>query len=284
MVIDNYCEPVIDMDTWSAVQKRIEETSQKRFKVQHPRRANSIYLLSGMVKCARCMAPMSGNSVTFKSNRGRDEAYLCTRAKRHAGCDARRISRQRLEDLVISTLTDYILIPESITATQAIALENQSQGETVRTAKRQSLQEDLRIVSREIGNITRAIADSGHSQALLDLLHAKELERAEIKEKLSKLEIPIEPVPDLTQPQIETASKRLIDKLKSKSLEERRETLRGIVYEVVAERDGPRVEAFITYYYPPPFDLAPTGVLSMTLTPVGAQPKRHAIWHVFIYR
>ena len=282
MVIDHYCDAIIDMDTWSAVQKRIEETSQKQFKEHHPRRANSIYLLSGLVKCAKCMAPMSGNSVTFKADRGRDEAYLCTRAKRHAGCDAKRIARSRLEDQVISTLTDYILIPESLTATQEIALQNQSMGEAQRTEKRRSLQEDLKIVSREIANITRAIGDAGHSQALLDALHEKEAERLLLKKQLEPLDIPIEPVPDLTQPQIETASNRLIERLKSKSLEERRETLRGIVYEVVAQRDGPRLETFITYYYPPPFDLAPTGdFLPMSLHPVGAQLYRQTFtYHI----
>jgi hypothetical protein len=115
----------------------------------------------------------------------------------------------------------------------------------------------------------------------LDLLHEKEAERLLIKKKLEPLEIPIEPVPDLTQPQIETASKRLIERLRSKSLEERRETLRGIVHEVVAERDGPRLEAFITYYYPPPFDLAPTGSLSMSLSPLGAQLYRQTFtYHI----
>lgn len=280
-VFEHYCEPIVDMETWNAVQKRIEETSQKHFKEQHPRRANSIYLLSGLVKCAKCGSPMSGNSVTFKSNRGRDEAYLCTRAKRHAGCDAQRISRARLEDLVISTLEEYILIPDSMLATQAIALENQSQGEARRTSRIRSRQEESRVISREIGNITRAIASTGHSDALLEALHAKELQRAQIHKELKELEIPIEPVPDLSPDQIETASKRIIERLKSRSLEERREVLRGIIHEVLAERDGPRLEAFITYYYPPPFDLAPTGSLSISLSPVGAQLYRQTFtYHV----
>jgi len=282
MVVEHYCDHIIDMDTWSTVQKRIEETSQKQFKEQHPRRANSIYLLSGLVKCAQCMSPMSGNSVTRRENAPRNEAYLCTRAKRHAGCNAKRISRQRLEDLAISTLTDYILIPESMTATQEIALENQTVGEGRRLEKKRSLQEDLKVVSREIGNITHAIADAGHSQALLDLLHEKEAERAGIKKQLEPLEIPIEPVPDLSQPQIVSASNRLMEKLKSSNLETRRETLRGIIHEVVAERssDG-RLEAFITYYYPPPFDLAPIGDLSMSLIPLGAQLYRQTFtYHV----
>ncbi len=281
MVLEHYCDPIIDMTTWNAVQQRIEETSQKRFKEQHPRRANSIYLLSGLVKCAQCGSPMIGNSVTYKSNRGSDLAYLCTRAKRHAGCDAKRISRARLEDLVLSTLNDYILIPDNMLATQEIALDNQTQGEARRREKKRTRQEDLRVLSREIANITRAIGASGHSQALLDALHEKEAQRAQVNAELRELEIPIEPVQDLSQPQIETASKRLIERLSSSNLETRRETLRGIVHEVIAARDGIKLEAFITYYYPPPFDLAPTGSLSMSLTPVGAQLYRQTFtYHI----
>ena len=270
MVIEHYCEPIIDMDTWKAVQKRIAETSQKQFKELHPRRANSIYLLSGMVKCAQCGSPLSGSSVTFKSNRGRDEAYLCTRAKRKAGCDARRIPRARLEDLVISTLEEYILIPDNMMATQEIALDNQVHGEARREQKKRTLHEDGRVLSREIANITRAIKAAGHSQALLDTLYAAEAQRAQINAELKELEIPIETIPDLSQPQIETASKRLIERLNSSNLETRRETLRGILHEVVTERDGKELFALITYYYPPPFDLAPTGDLSTSLIPVGA--------------
>ena len=274
MVIEHYCEPLIDMDTWNQVQKRIEDTSQKRFKEQHPRRANSIYLLSGLIKCAQCGSPMSGNSVTFKSNRGRDEAYLCTRSKRKAGCDARRISRARLEDLVSSTLTDYVLIPDSLQATQEIALANQMQGEARRDERRRSLQEDRMVLSREIANITRAIAATGHSEALLNELKKKEIDRAQINTELKELEIPIEMVPDLTRPELESASNDLIGHLKSDSLEERRAALRGIIHEVVAERDGDSIEAFITYYHPPPFDLAPTDVLSISRDPVGAHLYR----------
>lgn len=280
-VIEGYCEPLIDMDTWSAVQKRIEELSQKRFKTQHPRRVNSIYLLSGLVKCAICGSPMSGNSVTFKSNRGRDEAYLCTRAKRHAGCDAKRIPRSRLEDLVLSTLSDYILIPESMAATQEIAIENQTQGEARRSERKREKLDDRTVLSREIANITRAISAAGHSQALLDELKKKESERAEINAELKELEIPIETVPDLTQPQIETASKRLLERLNSSTLETRRETLRGIIHEVIAQRNGKEIEAFITYYYPPPFELSPTGSLSMSRASVGAPLYRQTFtYHV----
>ena len=286
MVIEKYCPPIVDMDTWNAVQARIEETGQKQFKDLHPRRANSIYLFSGMIRCAKCDSPMSGNSVTFKSNRGRDEAYRCSRARRRfedPRCDAVRISRQKLEDLVLSTLTEYILIPDNLIAVQELAVQNQTYGEAERNERRSTLLQYRADASRQIANITRAIADAGHSDALLNSLKEKESLRAQIKAELDELAIPIQTIPNLSTQQIESASKVLIDQLNKAPLEKRRQILRGIVHEVRAERHGKIISALITYYYPPnlsgaedpPFDSAPTdNVLSMYPPPVGAHLYR----------
>ena len=295
MVIENFCPPIIDMDTWNAVQARIEETSQKQFKDLHPRRANSIYLFSGMTRCAKCDSPMSGNSVTFASNRGRDEAYRCTRARRRfedPRCDAVRISRQKLEDLVLSTLKEQILIPDHLMAVQEIALQNQTDREAERTERRSILLQDRADASRQIANITHAIADAGHSAALLNSLKEKESLRAQIKAELDELLVPIQTIPHLSALQIETASKVWIDILSNAPIEKRRQILRGIVHEVRAERHGKTISALITYYYPPtifpspsgrgqgegqdpPFDPALTDdLLSMYPPPVGAHLYR----------
>ena len=280
MVVENYCEPVIDMETWNAVQKRIEDTSQKRFKELHPKRANSSYLLSGIVVCARCDAPMNGNTVKRKNIHGRDEGYRCSRSKRRAGCDAGRISRARLEDLVLSTLNEFILQPENIQAVQDVAIENQNHGEQERLALRSEKIGDRARLLREITNITQAISAAGHSEALLKDLKDKELHLAQIRKDLEQLEIPIQTVPRLTQGQIQAASDKLIGRLQNGSLEERRQILRGVLAEVRAERVGKRVFALITYYFPfgksPPFEVAPMDgtMLPISLAPMGAQLHR----------
>ena len=274
LVVERYCDPLVDMDTWNAVQKRVEEHSQKRFGAQHPRRVNSIYLLSGIIKCARCGSPMNGNTVTRPALGGKDEAYRCSRAKRRRDCDAGRISKRKLEDLVLATLSGFILIPENLSAVQEIALHSQSKGESERAEKKSTLGGERTELSRQIANITRAIADTGHSPALLDALKAKEGLRAQVKAELDELDIPIQPVPNLSQPQIETVSKILLEHLNNSPIETRRQILRSIVHSVVAERDGKIIRGMITYYYPPPFDLAPVGALPMESTPVGASLYR----------
>jgi site-specific DNA recombinase len=270
MVIENYCEPLIDMKTWAVVQEKIVEHAQKKYTDKHPRRVNSVYLLSGLIKCAKCGSPMNGNTVSRDTSRGRDEAYRCSRAKRRLDCDARRIPRWKIEDEVIKVLAEYILIPESIAAHQEIALKNQSQGTHEREEQKDALTEENIQLSRAIANITKAIADAGHSDALLDALKLKEIQRTRIRTELDELNIPIERVPHLTPEQIGRASKSLIHALNHSPPEQLRQLLRGIIHEVVVEREGKIIRGMITYHYPPPFDSAPIGTLPMQPTPVGA--------------
>jgi DNA invertase Pin-like site-specific DNA recombinase len=272
MVIEKYCDPIIDMSTWNAVQAKIKATSQTRFGASHPKRVTSIYLLSGIIRCARCSAPMNGNTTTRPALHGRDEGYRCSRAKRRRDCDAGRISRRKIEDLVLSTLTDYILTPENLTAIQEIAIKNQTTGETQRAERKSALSDERGELSRQIANITKAIADSGHSDALLDALKQKESMRAQVKAEIEGLLVPIQTIPHLSTPEIETVSQALVEHLNHSPIEQRRQLLRGIVHDIIAERDGKHIRAFITYYYPPPFDLIPT--LSKSPDPVGAHLYR----------
>ena len=279
LIIEKYCEPIINMTTWNAVQKRVEEYAQERFGARHPRRVNSIYLLSGIIKCARCGSPMYGNTVSRDTSKGRDEAYRCSRARRRRDCDAGRISRRKIEALVLATLTDYILIPDSLISMQEIAVRNQSEGESQRDERRSGLTQERTDLSRQIANITKAIADAGHSDALLESLKQKEGQRAQIRAELDELGIPIQAVPHRTQPEIDAASKAIIEALIHAPVEQQRPLLRGIVHEVIAERDGKIIRGMITYYYPPPFDLAPT--LPTESDPVGAHLYRQTFSYPF---
>lgn len=268
LVIDNYCKPIIDITTWNNVQARIKDRAQKEFKDRHPRRANSVYLLSGLVKCAKCGSPLNGNTVSRQTNRGWDQAYRCSRAKRRLDCDAKRIPRHLLESAVFASIVENILLPESIHAHQQIAIENQTHGETLRQDKIASLTGERAELSRQIANLTKAIAETGHNAALLDALKLKETQRAQVRTELESLHIPIQRVPQLTDAEIATASKDLIQLLTTSPPETRRQLLRGFIHEIRAEKNGTILKGTITYFYPFPFELAPT--LPIEPHPVGA--------------
>ena len=91
----------------------------------------------------------------------------------------------------------------------------------------------------------------------------------------------MESVPHLTPPQIETASKGLIQLLSQSPPEQLRQILRGIIHQITAERDGNIIRGIITYYYPPPFDFAPIRMLPKEPTPMGAQLYRQIFSYPF---
>lgn len=96
------------------------------------------------------------------------------------------------------------------------------------------------------------------------------------EQDLAKLDIPTEPITPLAPPQIATASQTLLERLNNSPPDEKRQHLHAVLHSVRAERVGNVIFALISYYFPPPFDFAPTGVtmLPITQAPVGAHRYR----------
>lgn len=94
LVIENYCEPVISLVIWNAVQLRNQQHAAHRNLTEpgsraHPRRQSSRYLLSGLAYCARCGSPLYGLTSTQR-DRSATGRYACTRAHRRRDCDRAR--------------------------------------------------------------------------------------------------------------------------------------------------------------------------------------------------
>jgi site-specific DNA recombinase len=86
LVIEDYCEPIVDRGTFDRVQKIVQSHVKKQRlsnSLSHPRRSSSNYILSGIAFCARCGAPLSGHSSGI--HRGKQcTRYECS-GGRHKG-------------------------------------------------------------------------------------------------------------------------------------------------------------------------------------------------------
>jgi len=63
MIVENYCAPTIPRGIWDKVQTIIQANAQRQHVhsgVNHPRRMSSVYIFSGILKCARCGGMMNG--------------------------------------------------------------------------------------------------------------------------------------------------------------------------------------------------------------------------------
>ena len=259
-VIEDYCEPVIDRDTWDAVQRLNEKNAhygslRRGDNPGHPRRKNSGFILSGLVHCARCGAPLNGEVITFKANPDRRYGYYaCTRVQRHAGCTARKVPQEILERTVLDTLRDFILLPENLQARREQIAQQKSGENTELETRKRAQERSLAEIRRKIGNLTELLATQGTTaRSLVQKLAELEQNETETLTKLAELNrLSRETPPDLPPEEVERLAENAHLLLASADPQTLHEILRGLVQRVTAERDGNTVRGMVYYYYPPP--------------------------------
>ena len=203
---------------------------------------------------------MSGNTATL--NRGRNEAYRCSRSKRRAGCTQGRIGRKTLETAVLTTLQEYILLPDSLAAIYEIQMNSSHRNEERRLLRLDTLRAERRKLSTQIANLTRAIAEHGHTQALLDRLAELEAKRAQMNTEYTGLESQrFQPTPILMPAQIAALSGQLTGILENAQVELVKPILQAFIYKIVVKKDEDKnVVGSITYFAPLPTESPPFAV------------------------
>lgn len=260
LVINDYCEPLVDRATWDAVQAILERHKDRQNVVtpaDQPRRKHTPYLLSGLVYCARCDAPLSG--LTSKQrNGGYYERYCCSRWKRNRDCDAKPIPRQVLEDAILEKIQTHILNETLLASLRSGAAAHD-------TAHQERLQAEIGALKRSLANIrlaitriTDAIIASGHSTALLERLTTLEHEQNQLITQIERLETDVGQITEpLTQDELEQRAVRLKQLLKSKDPDQVRTLIHGLIDRITVARHNRQITGEIIYYYPPPKAPAP---------------------------
>lgn len=289
LIVEKYCEPVIDLATWNAVQKRLEAHAQAKYDRQHPRRVHTPYILSGFVFCAKCGSPLSANTVTG-GPRGRNEAYRCNRSKRRAGCEQGRIGRRPLEEAIIHTLKEYILVPDVLREMYAVAGRSQTHHAERQKSKLDALHAEKKKLTSKITNLASAIAERGHSSALLTKLTQLETELHTTKLEITEWETAtVTPPPALNEEQIIQLSNSLQQRINFDAPTAVRAALMEFIQEIkVYKTEDKAIAGTITYYLPtpnesPPFEVPlPQGTgynLPIAHAPMGAHLYRQIFTH-----
>ena len=175
-------EPIVDMETWQAVQEKLkmnQSTMRKR-----PTKDAPEFLLKGKVFCGHCgyaMTPDSGTSRRGKVYR----YYSCNGKKQLHNCDKKNERKELLEELVIndavSMLTDEYI--DKIARFVVSEYEKSDIHAATEHAKKQIQESD-----RKINNLVDAIANGLMSDAIVSRLKEAEEEKANLQNYLSQIE------------------------------------------------------------------------------------------------
>lgn len=161
--------PIVDRDTFQAVQKRLAGSKKRRREVDLDRPS---FLLTGKVFCGHCGAVMVGDSAKGKT--GIQYWYYTCQNKKRRACDKHREHKQPLEDFVVHQLVTFLHSDEDFlqTLSQKVAdslVDGTYQAELEDLKKRQA------DVQRKIQNALDLLLDNP-SKALQARLQALEQE------------------------------------------------------------------------------------------------------------
>lgn len=252
LVIENYCPPVVATATWEQAQRILDARAGRRHISNekrpdlHPRRAASTWLLSGLLRCARCDAPMNGHIVLDRSY------YVCSRAHRRRDCDAVYIPSTSLEEAVIARIQGLLDDPEALAAAQAHQVQEFEQAAGDFPARRKELVIRLDNLRRQISRLAEAIAEHGHSPALLTKLTALETQEYELNDELAQIDHLLQARPEpIGHDRILRLAGRFMGVLATCTPDEKRQALAGWIHRLVAEREGKTVRVAMAVYVPP---------------------------------
>jgi site-specific DNA recombinase len=242
-VIDDYCPPIVDPATWTAVQA-VQDAQRARVapgpdRLDHPRRGTGDFLLTGLVHCARCGAMLTAETVQFKQTANyRYQYYTCSGRTRNTGCDARNVPRPLLENSVLDAVIEEGLSDQVIAVGWATVNSERANETTARKHRRDSAARDLATTRRRLANVADLLSDAGRSAppALLAKLKDLQAEETRLQAALVALEKPARPHPPLDEMKRRAARLRQI--LSSGETDQIKPILQGLIKQITVEIDA----------------------------------------------
>ena len=245
--IENYCDPIVDAETWQRAQTILDARTQNRHTKNTRTHPRSHYLLTGLLVCARCGGNLAGNKSTSRT--GVAYSYVCNTRKRTKECDLPYIPLKQTEAGVIAGLRQYLADPRTYENIYK-NWEKESRTQSAATAEQIAIiKKRLATVKKQIGNIVDAIAASGHNTTLLTRLATLEEERNELDRNLHTLsQQTAQSLPALTPADLRARIEQISQQLNTRDRKELRRYLHGIVETIVVDRQGTQIHLKITIF------------------------------------
>ncbi len=227
---------IIPAKDFKRVQARLH---LRRPNVTAPRLVNSPVLLTGLVRCHRCGAPLMLR--TGKS--GRYRYYTCANArlKGRAACpDPVTVSMPQFDKLVIAALAERLLTPERLTNLLAEAHRHRRAIASNGAQRRTALRKQLTDTGKQLQRLYTALAegtvtDTASFREMVEGLEARRDQTVRLLDTLDKETPPLRRT--LSKAQAASLAAKLRNSLIEAPAQLQRRYVHGLVSEIVVNRD-----------------------------------------------
>ena len=146
---------IVSREQFDRVRKQLQAKAPD---VMHPRRAASIHLLSGLVKCRTCRHAL----VAAGAKSGQYTYYICSAIRKggRQACDGPRLNSKNFEQRVIAVIRDRILTESNVHDLMLLMAEEMEEVEIEARLKLDVVAKELAVVSSSVERLWRAIETS----------------------------------------------------------------------------------------------------------------------------
>ena len=180
--IKNGVPAILDQDTWDKAQLRIEKYKHLPRNIANSR----YYILTGLLFCAECGSPMSGNKL--KNSYGTIYYYYkCNNRVRTRTCKSVSVRAEKIEKQVLDCFDDVIFTKhnkDEVLESMMLFL-NKPDTKIDKTA---GLKKELQEVNKKLDNILNAILNGISSPTVQDKLNELENKKKVLTESIAKNE------------------------------------------------------------------------------------------------
>lgn len=182
-------EPLVTEEEWAAV----NADSHARVGGSYSRRKGSTYLLSGLLRCARCGYALSGKSDRPRFRKDgtpmrRYRAYMCIGRTRNHVCDLPGQRCEELEAAVFGALLNELLTEETIAANIAAIRKGMIYDTDEVTARIAAVRARAAELDRAIDGLLSLAEKNPRSERLAERLRQRESERDDALREIRVLE------------------------------------------------------------------------------------------------
>lgn len=226
---DGVHEALISREDWQAYLDA-RETRRAR----PPRSERSEYLLSGMVRCARCGGPMTASTAPAADQR-KGPRYRCKLGREIEACVGGYVQAWIVEDHVLAWLTS-----------KAAEVDETAAGVEVQASRSVALEQDRRRLSRELVRVDESLtrlAVQNAEHPLPDQVYRSA--RAELEERQRSLVEALAVVERDQRRQVSdapAAARGLLEEWDELTVPQRREILRGLMDCVLVRTGRPQTK------------------------------------------
>lgn len=183
-VIEGCADPIIDEQTFQAVQKQLKKKAQ----APAASKAKVEYQLQGKIFCGHCGANMIGECGYGKAGVGY-HYYTCATRKKARACDKRNEKKDFIEWYIVEQTQLYVLDPARIDYIANAVVEQYDK--EFNSVALEDLERQLTRLDTDLNNLVDAVLDAPKATRprIYEKMELLEAQKAELSLDLSKLRV-----------------------------------------------------------------------------------------------